>query len=398
MIERIEKLTELTLSGDMYVSPVKTEFDREDLLLDKTECEVKRLCEYILNQEPKITEYSCMTGFLTFDNTVVGDASNRAGYKVTQEQLVRNFYLKPIDNLSTFEWQHATADYTRVLSRGIKGIIEDIEASMKAHTDEESLSFLKGLKKTAEAMILWAHKCADRAREFAEGVENPEYRENLLKLSKTLLRVPENKPADFYEAVLTIYLCYSADPDSVGTLDRYLTPFYEADTKAGTLTDDEAKNYLQELFLLLQAKTPINGNFTRGGESHFCIGGYLENGEDGFNKVSKLIVEALTELPTFVPEITLRWTKKTPREVFRFMLDAERNDPNKRIAFTNDEKRIQCFTQNCGIPFKRAVGYTMTGCNEPAFFGGYNRKQLQGKSSALNRNTVFRHERQPPVC
>lgn len=84
MIERIEKLTYLTLKGEMLVKPVKTEFNREDLLLDKTECEVKRLCEYILNQEPKITEYSCMTGFMAFDSSVVGDASNRAGYKVTQ--------------------------------------------------------------------------------------------------------------------------------------------------------------------------------------------------------------------------------------------------------------------------------------------------------------------------
>ena len=29
MNERIKKLTELTLNGNMYVSPVKTEFDRE---------------------------------------------------------------------------------------------------------------------------------------------------------------------------------------------------------------------------------------------------------------------------------------------------------------------------------------------------------------------------------
>ena len=35
MIARIEKLTELTLNGEMYVNPVKTEFDREDLFLSE---------------------------------------------------------------------------------------------------------------------------------------------------------------------------------------------------------------------------------------------------------------------------------------------------------------------------------------------------------------------------
>lgn len=63
MTERIKKLTELTLNGNMYVTPIKTNFDKKDLLLEKTQMEVKRICEYILNQEPKITEFSAMTGF-----------------------------------------------------------------------------------------------------------------------------------------------------------------------------------------------------------------------------------------------------------------------------------------------------------------------------------------------
>ena len=85
--------------------------------------------------------------------------------------------------------------------------------------------------------------------------------------------------------------------------------------------------------------------------------------------MSYLIVESLMELPTYIPQITLRWTEKTPHEVLRFMMDAERNDVNKRIAFTNDEKRIKCYTKICGIPYERAVSYTMVGCNEPAFLG-----------------------------
>ena len=185
--------------------------------------------------------------------------------------------------------------------------------------------------------------------------------------------------SNFYEAILTIYLCFSADPDSLGTLDRYLTPFYKKDINDGVLTKDEAKEYLQELFLMVQATTPSSDyRFTRGAESHFCIGGYLPNGEDGFNEVSRLIVESLMELPTYIPQITLRWTKKTPHEVFRFMMDCERKDPNKRIAFTNDEKRIKCYTEICGFPYERAVSYTTVGCNEPAFLGAISGSNSKG--------------------
>ena len=388
MTERIRKLTELTLSGQMYVSTVKTTYDESDLLLPKQQTESKRICKYILNQEPKLTEYSCFTGFFNFDGSCVGDAFRRGGHKATEEAF-KLFYLKPIDNLSTMEWQHATADYTKILNKGISGMIRDVDESLKNHTETEQVEFLLALKHVANALITWAHKCSERALTFSLSVENEAHRKNLQKLSEALLRVPENAPKSFYEAVLCIYLCFSADPDSIGTLDRYLYPFYKNDIENGTLTKDEAAEYLQELFLMLQAATPITSpNFTRGAESHFCIGGYLPNGDDGFTELSRLIVESMIELPTYIPQVTLRWTKKTPREVFRFALDCERHDPHKRIAFQNDEKRIKAYTEICHIPFERAVGYTTVGCNEPAFLGA-----IIGSNSKINflrsMETVF---------
>ena len=379
MTERIEKLTALTLAGKMYAKPTKTIYDERDILLSKQERESKRICEYILNQEPVITEYSSFTGFFNFDGSVVGDAFRRSGHKATGEA-VNLFYLKPIDNLSTMEWQHATADYAKILNKGIRGIIDDIDKSLQLHNDTKQIEFLLALKRVANALIAWSHKCSERALTLSKTVENEEYRNNLKKLSEALLRVPENAPESFYEAVLCIYLCFSADPDSVGTLDRYLYPFYKKDIENGTLTQEEAAEYLQELFLMLQAATHItSAHFTRGGESHFCIGGYLPNGEDGFTELSRLILDSLIELPTYIPQVTLRWTKKTPKEIFRYALDCERRDPHKRIAFQNDEKRIKCYTEICGIPFERAVGYTTVGCNEPAFLGA-----ITGSNSKIN--------------
>jgi len=379
MNERIKKLTELTLSGQMYAEPIKTVYDEADRFLSKQERESKRICEYILNQEPKLTEYSCLTGFFNFDGSVVGDAFRRGGHTVTKNTQ-RLFYLKMVDNLSTMEWQHATADYSKILNKGLNGIVDEIHESLKSHTDADQVAFLKALERVANGLCAWACKCSERALAFSLNVEEEEYKSNLKKLSDALKRVPENAPSTFYEAVLCIYLCFSADPDSVGTLDRYLYPFYKKDVENGILTDEEAKEYLQELFLMLQAATRATSqNFTRGAESHFCIGGYLPNGEDGFNEFSRLIVESLMELPTYIPQVTLRWTKKTPREVFRFMLDCERKDPHKRIAFQNDEKRVKCYTEICHIPFEKAVGYTTVGCNEPAFLGA-----ITGSNSKIN--------------
>ena len=279
MNNRISALTKLTLEGKMYAHPVETKFDREDIFLSRQQMESKRVCEYILNQQPVLTEYSKMTGFFNFDwsGAVVGDIFRRMGHKGFSE-LIKDFYKtsyashrESINNLSAFEWQHATADYKKVLEKGISGIIEEIDESLKIHTTVEETEFLEALKNVANALIGWANKCSEKALELSEKVENSEYRKNLETLSKALLNVPENKPTSFYEAVLTIYVCFSADPDSVGTLDRYLFPFYKADIENGVITRDEAKECLQELFLMLQAATRIDSpNFTRGGESHFA--------------------------------------------------------------------------------------------------------------------------------
>jgi hypothetical protein len=40
------------------------------------------------------------------------------------------------------EWQHATGDYSRVLNKGLLGIIGDIEASLNLHQSKEEADFL----------------------------------------------------------------------------------------------------------------------------------------------------------------------------------------------------------------------------------------------------------------
>ena len=371
MNDRIKKLAEKTVKGEMFVNPVKTEYDRCDYFLSPVKMSCKRVCEYILNQEPLIVEESCFTGLITFDGSVEGDIFSRAGHK-NFSVASSLFYNKPIDNLVTFEWQHSAGDFGKIINRGLKGIKEDIELSKKNHAeDEKAIEFLETQTDFCNTVIAWAHKCSDRAADLAEKTENTDYKRNLTNLSKGLKKVPENKAESFFEAVLSLYVCYSYVPDSIGLIDRYLYPYYKSDIEAGILTEEDAKAYLQELFLMLQARIWVKSDrFYRGGESHFCVGGYFENGEDGFNEFSRLIVDSLMELPTWIPQISLRWTEKTPHEVLRYMLDCERKDPNKRIAFVNDTPRIKGLMKYNNISYEEAVNYSMIGCNELALPGG----------------------------
>lgn len=371
MNERIENLVKKTVSGEMYVCPVKTEYDRCDLFLPPVKMSGKRVCEYIRNQEPLIVSESCFTGLINFDGSVEGNIFDRGGH-TNFYIAMNNFYNKPVDNLLTFEWQHSAGDFGKIITGGIVGIKSEIRKSIENHKhDAKSIQFLKTQSDICDALVDWADKCSEKALNFSKTVSNQKYKKNLEKLSQSLKIVPKKPANNFYEAILSLYVCYSLIPDSIGLIDRYLYPYYKKDVESGILTKEEAAEYLQELFLMLQARIHISSDrFYRGGESHFCVGGYLENGEDGFNELSKLIVNSLMELPTWIPQISLRWTSKTPHEVLRYMMDCERKDPNKRIAFVNDEPRIKGLIKYTGLSYKKAVSYTMIGCNEIALPGG----------------------------
>lgn len=371
MNERIENLVNKTVSGEMYVYPVKTEYDRCDLFLPPIKMSAKRVCEYIRNQEPLIVAESCFTGLIKFDGSVEGDIFGRPGH-TNFRKACNNFYNQPVDNLLTFEWQHSAGDFAKIINGGIESIKEEIKKSIEIHKDDaEATQFLETQSDICDALIDWADKCSEKALSFSKTVSNERYKKNLEKLSRSLKKVPKKPASNFYEAILSLYVCYGLIPDSIGLIDRYLYPFYKKDIERGILTKEEASEYLQELFLMLQARIHISSDrFYRGGESHFCVGGYLENGEDGFNELSKLIVDSLMELPTWIPQISLRWTPKTPHEVLHYMMDCERKDPNKRIAFVNDVPRINGLMKYTGFSHEKAVHYTMIGCNEIAMPGG----------------------------
>ena len=394
MNKRIEKLTEMTLEGKMLPTYTKVEFDRMDLFLPEHQKQSKRIHDYVMGQKPVITEYQTMTGHMKLDvKEISGPFMNAGSLKNTDEALTY-FYNQPIENLSTFEWLHATADYAKIIRIGVRGLIEDIERSkQKYRNDAEKISFLDSLETVAQTLIEWAHKCSAEVFEFARNVNDAEHKENLLRLSETLKRIPEYPAESFYEAALSIYILFSYEPDSLGTLDRTLYSYYNTDIEKGILTKEKAKEILQELFLMLQANTSIkSANFTKGGESHFCIGGYEEKGNDIFNDFSMLILESVCELPTYIPQVSLRWTKKLPFETFLKVLDMFVKDPNNRIAFISDEAKIHAATHIAHFPYEVACGYSSVGCNEVAYPGGFFAGTTDTNILRSVENTMFNRE------
>lgn len=371
MTERIKRMAEGVFSKSVYPEIVRITYDRRDLLLPDSQLTAKRLSDFMLAQTVAIGEDARLVGQIMFDGSVPADVFKRTGHRHFDE-ISSKFYNKPLDNLCTFEWQHSTMDFSDVIENGIEGKLARIDKSLEAHKNEpDKVEFLIACRRFLEGVLAWEEKCACECRKAAELCVDPTRRAELNKMAENLDRVPRKPARSFYEAVQAVYFCFDFLPDSICTPDRYFYRHYTSDKAAGILTDDDAKELLQEFFTRIQSATDLHSDrFYRGGQSHFCVGGYGPDGEEVTNELTWLILEGLLELPHYIPQVTFRWTKKTPRENLYRVMNLERNDPRKRIAFVSDEPRIRAFVENCGLPYEEAVNYTMVGCNEPALQGG----------------------------
>ncbi len=372
MDKRIFDLVEKSKKEDLTETSNTVEYDPFDLALPEAVLNAKRITEYILAQPVFLTDTNRFTGLLRLRGMgVPGDIFSRADHAHFNEA-ASHLYCRYPENLVTFEWQHSAANYERILKFGIKKCLNDIECAKELYKyDKDKYAFEEAMEIVCRGAVKWSNKCAQKHFDAAKSCTDPVRKAELEKLANAASKVPYEPATSFYEGLQTVIFCFNFLPDSIGTLDRYMYDLYRHDIDNNIITRDEAKSLLQEIFIYISNHTPPQAvartDFSA--ECHFAIGGYNENGEDGFTDLSRLIVEALMELDTRRPSISLRRTNKTPFEVLRFMLDAERNDKNKRIAFANDEPRIKALENIIGIPHSEAIKYTMVGCNEPSLPG-----------------------------
>ena len=371
MKERVVKLAALSRQQDLLPPCVAVEYDPMDLALPETAMHAKRITEYILAQPVYLSENNRYTGMLRFDKAnTPADLFTRRFHTGFME-VMGIFYQKYVDNLVSFEWQHSSPNYSYILENGLEGTFEKIAFSKeKFRFDEKKYNYLCAVETACHGVRRWAEKCAIAYEEAAAACTDEARKAELLTVGANCRRVPLKPAESFYEGLQSILICFHFLPDSVGTIDRALYPLYKKDIENGVITREEAKELIAEFFVFLANYTPPTSvHADRSAECHFAIGGYTDRGEDGFTDLSRLMVEALFEIDTRRPSISLRWTEKTPYEVLKFMLDTERHDKNKRFAFVNDEPRIRALMNICGFNFGDAVKYTMVGCNEPSFPG-----------------------------
>jgi len=256
---------------------------------------------------------------------------------------------------------HYAPNYDHILTVGIGGLIEKIDASMQTHRNcPEKVSYLRSMKKTLlgfREMIANYVSAAERCK------EDPSFdRERLQFIIDNCRAILNAPPKHFAEALQLVWFCHLAFlmegryAMALGRLDQYLYPFYKADIESGALTDERAIELLENVFIRLQGDT-VN----------ICIGGQNVDGDCQINGLSRCILRAVRGCNVPGPNLSLRYTQNTPDDFLDECLETIGTGLGYP-AIMNDDVNIAALKQY-GYAEEDACKYAMVGCIENLISG-----------------------------
>ena len=252
--------------------------------------------------------------------------------------------------------------------------VHDMEAFNKA---EE----LKAMDIACDAVMIWAKRYAEKAREMAETAPEPRKLE-LIKIAENCEWVPAHAPRTFYEALQMYFFIHLGvitelntwDAYCPGKLDQHLYPFYKAEIEAGTLTREQAKEYLESWWIKFnnQPAPPKVGITLKESATYtdFCninIGGVKPDGTDGVNEVSYLLLEVIEDMRILQPSTNVQISVKNPD---KFLIEAcrvIREGMGFPSVFNNDAVIKELLFQGKSLEDARQGG--TSGCVEVGAFG-----------------------------
>lgn len=271
---------------------------------------------------------------------------------------------------------HVTPGYRTVVEKGLECVIEKAKENLKRTKSSKKRQFLEAVIISLTGVIELAERYADEAEKLARFERNKKRKEELLEISKNLRNSPKNPARSFHEALQAIWITQIAlhyenyeQAISLGRIDQYLFPLYRRDIERGKITRENAKEFLQCLWIKMSEFIPVfpeffneyfSGLMTNQGA---CIGGVDENGQDATNDLSYLILESIREINTPQPNLFARVHRDTPDDFIK-AIGKNFSDGSPHPSIYNDEVIIPALMK-IGVDLKDARDYAPLGCVEP---------------------------------
>ena len=244
---------------------------------------------------------------------------------------------------------------------------------------------LRAMAISAQALITLGKRHAEKARESAAKEKNPERRKELERIAEVCEWVPAHAPRDFWEAlqyywfvhlgVITEYNTW--DSFNPGRLDQHLYPFYRKGLGDGTLTKDRAVELLQAFWVKFnnQPAPPKVGVTAEesGTYTDFAlinVGGLKEDGSDGVNELSFLLLDVIEEMRILQPSSMVQISAKGPDRFLHRALRIVKTGFGQPSIFNTDAIIKEMIRAGKTVADARNGG--ASGCVETGAFGKEN--------------------------
>ena len=251
---------------------------------------------------------------------------------------------------------HYAPNYDHLLQVGLPGLIAEIDTSLSAYGgDAEKCETLAAMRHTlcGLSQMIRNHALA------AEGCkQDPAYDQTRLEfMIRNCNAIVAGRPQTFAEALQLVWFCHTAFlmegryAMALGRMDQYLYPFYRSDIENGRLTDGQAVELLENVFIKLQDDI-VN----------ICIGGQDQSGRCCINPLSACILKAVGRCNVPGPNLSLRLTENTPDDFLDECLKTIGTGLGYP-ALMNDDVNIAALKQY-GYAEEDIYNYSMVGCIE----------------------------------
>lgn len=396
MNERIEKLARTALKTDTFPTPICEPLRSEEELKDPVAV-AQGMRRYLLKQTVEVRPEELLADRYRYHGCEYpSDYYKSNGHRYKNAAWDRCCHVSHPNDVYYWGWTHVSLDYGYVLENGLQAYADRIDRACERYAgDAEKTQLLNGMRIALNAIQERCQLVADEAKKQAAVIDDAEVRENYLRIAEAMSHAPMKPARNFFETVQCTWSMFLVAPDSLGRIDQYLYPYYRREMDAGALTREHAKELLQELFVKVHESQVDNRPQPHSGHNHLVVGGYLQNGEDGFNDLSVLILECIAELPTFRPQASFRYTDKTTPETMSMITEFNHKCP--LIVFVNDIPRIKGMV-NAGIRREDAIEYTVLGCNEWAICGKSRLDLAHTNMMHSLKKALFDHRQELEEC
>jgi len=275
-----------------------------------------------------------------------------------------------------------------IYSKGMLDLKKDIKNSIESLdmlNDPDAgtkIEELKAMEMTADAIIRFAERHADKLSELAEKEKNTDRKEELMCMAEICRHVPAHKPVTFHQALQYYWFVHLGvitelnpwDSFNPGRLDQHLYPFYKKEIEDGTLTREKATELLQSFWVKFNNHSaPPKVGVTAEESNTYTdfslinLGGLTEDGEDAVNELTYIILDVIKGMRIVQPSSMVQISKKNPDLFVEKAIDIIKTGFGQPSCFNTDAIIQELLRQGKLIKDARKGG--ASGCVETGAFG-----------------------------